>query len=98
VVTGYKGPIVYGFRELRDLAAAHGVRFVFEAAVMGGAPIFSLCREALPAARLIRFRGILKRRMGRRPISSPSPANTTPKQCYKAILNLEVATLPRAIV
>jgi homoserine dehydrogenase len=51
--------VVHAYHELRDLAAANGVRFLFEAAVMGGAPIFSLFREALPAARLMRFRGIL---------------------------------------
>jgi homoserine dehydrogenase len=44
---------------LRDLAQAKGKRFLFEATVMGGAPIFSLFREALPAANLKRFRGIL---------------------------------------
>jgi homoserine dehydrogenase len=61
VATGYKGPIVHAFHELRDLAAANNVHFLFEATVMGGAPIFSLSRrgEALPAARLERFRGIL---------------------------------------
>jgi len=32
---------------------------LFESAVMDGAPIFSLWREALPAARLTSFRGIL---------------------------------------
>ena len=59
VVTANKGPVVHAYRELRDLAAANHVRFLHEAAVMGGAPIFSLFREALPAARLERFRGIL---------------------------------------
>ena len=59
VVTANKGPVVYAYHELRDLAAANNVRFLFEAAVMGGAPVFSLFREALPAARLERFRGIL---------------------------------------
>ena len=59
VVTANKGPVVHGYRELRDLAAQKGVRFLFEATVMGGAPLFSLFREALPAARLYRFRGIL---------------------------------------
>jgi homoserine dehydrogenase len=59
VVTANKGPVVHAYHELRDLAAAHNVRFLFEAAVMGGAPIFSLFREALPAAKLMRFRGIL---------------------------------------
>lgn len=59
VVTANKGPLVHGFHELRELARAKGVRFLFEATVMGGAPIFSLFREALPAAQLRRFRGIL---------------------------------------
>ena len=59
VVTANKGPVVHAYHELRDLAAANQVRFLHEAAVMGGAPIFSLFREALPAARLERFRGIL---------------------------------------
>lgn len=58
-VSANKGPVVHAFHELRDLAADNGVRFLHEAAVMGGAPIFSLFREALPAARLLRFRGIL---------------------------------------
>jgi len=58
-VTANKGPVVYAYHELRDLAMAKGKRFLFEATVMGGAPIFSLFREALPAANLKRFRGIL---------------------------------------
>lgn len=59
IVTANKGPVVCGYHELRDLAAAKGKQFLFEATVMGGAPIFSLFREALPAANLRRFRGIL---------------------------------------
>ena len=59
VVTANKGPVVHAYHELRELARQKGVRFLHEAAVMGGAPIFSLFREALPAARLLRFRGIL---------------------------------------
>lgn len=59
VITANKGPVVHGYHELRQLAESQGVRFLFEAAVMGGAPIFSLFREALPACNLKRFRGIL---------------------------------------
>jgi homoserine dehydrogenase len=59
VITANKGPVVHAYHTLRDLAAAKGVRFLHEAAVMGGAPIFSLFRETLPAAKLMRFRGIL---------------------------------------
>ena len=58
-VTANKGPVVHAYKELRDLAAARGRRFMFESTVMDGAPIFSLFRETLPAANLLRFRGIL---------------------------------------
>jgi homoserine dehydrogenase len=54
-----KARSVHAYHELRDLAASQGLRFLHEAAVMGGAPIFSLFREALPAATLTRVRGIL---------------------------------------
>ena len=50
-ITANKGPVVHGYRVLTDLARRHGRRFLFELAVMDGAPIFSLWREALPAAR-----------------------------------------------
>jgi homoserine dehydrogenase len=59
IITANKGPVVHAYHELRALARAQGKWFLHEAAVMGGAPIFSLFREALPAANLKRFRGIL---------------------------------------
>jgi homoserine dehydrogenase len=59
VSTANKGPVVHAHQELTDLAASQGVRFFFESTVMDGAPIFSLFRGALPAARLIQFRGVL---------------------------------------
>ncbi len=58
-ITANKGPVVHAYRELTDLAARQGRCFFFESAVMDGAPIFSLFRAALPAARLRAFRGIL---------------------------------------
>ena len=58
-ITANKGPVVHGYRELAELAHSKGVKFYFEATVMDGAPIFSLYREALPAARLSAFKGIL---------------------------------------
>lgn len=58
-VSANKGPVVHAYRLLRDLAAQHGRRYLFESAVMDGAPIFSLWREALPGARLLSFRGLL---------------------------------------
>ncbi len=58
-ITANKGPVVYGYHELTALALQHGCKFYFESAVMDGAPIFSLFREALPAAGLHSFHGIL---------------------------------------
>lgn len=58
-ITANKGPVVHAYRALSDLARRRGVHFYFESAVMDGAPIFSLFREALPAARLRSFYGIL---------------------------------------
>ncbi len=58
-ITANKGAVVHGYRALRDLAAARGKRFLFEACVMGGTPVFSLFRETLPATNLLRLRGIL---------------------------------------
>jgi len=58
VITANKGPIVHAYRELRDLAAARGKRFLFESTVMDGVPIFSLF-DQLPAIHLQGFHGIL---------------------------------------
>jgi homoserine dehydrogenase len=57
-ITANKGPVVHAYHELRDLAQARGRRFLFEATVMGGGPIFSLFRETLPATTVRRFRAI----------------------------------------
>ncbi len=57
-ITANKGPIVHAYRELRDLAAARGKRFLFESTVMDGVPIFSLF-EQMPTIRLMGFHGIL---------------------------------------
>jgi homoserine dehydrogenase len=58
-VTANKGPVVHAFRELTELAAQKKRKFYFESTVMDGAPIFSLFRSALPAARITSLRGIL---------------------------------------
>jgi homoserine dehydrogenase len=57
-ITANKGPIVHAYRELRDLAASRGKRFLFESTVMDGVPIFSLF-DQLPAIRVQGFHGIL---------------------------------------
>ncbi len=55
-ITANKGPVVHGYHALSEIAQANGSRFLFEATVMDGAPIFSTWREGLPGARLMSFR------------------------------------------
>lgn len=57
-ITANKGPLVYGFQELKELASAAGKQFLFESAVLDSAPVFSLFRETLPAVKLRSFSGI----------------------------------------
>ncbi|MEA4909786.1 MAG: homoserine dehydrogenase [Anaerolineaceae bacterium] len=58
-ITANKGPVVHAYAELNRLAHAQGRRFLFESAVMDGAPIFSLFRGGLPCVELRGFQGIL---------------------------------------
>ncbi|MBA2303583.1 MAG: homoserine dehydrogenase [Acidobacteria bacterium] len=59
VVTANKGPVAFAYADLRDAAAAAGVRFLFEGAVMDGIPIFNLVRETLPAVDIVGFEGVV---------------------------------------
>ena len=58
-ITANKGPVVHQYAELSALANKQNRRFLFESAVMDGAPIFSLFRGPLPAVELKGFDGIL---------------------------------------
>jgi len=58
-ITANKGPVVHGYRELRDLASRRGKQFFFESTVMDGVPVFSLFRNTLPAIEVKGFSGIL---------------------------------------
>ncbi len=58
-ITANKGPVVHAYHDLTRLAEEKGARFLFESAVMDGAPIFSLFRGPLPAVELRGFHGIL---------------------------------------
>ncbi|MDP1547031.1 MAG: homoserine dehydrogenase [Anaerolineales bacterium] len=57
-ITANKGPVVHGYRELTELAKSKGKMFGFESTVLGGAPVFSVMREAFPLAELTSFKGI----------------------------------------
>lgn len=58
-VTANKGPVVHGYDLLMQAAAQHGKRFLFESAVMDGAPVFSLFRGPLPLIDVQGFFGVL---------------------------------------
>ena len=58
-ITANKGPVLHGYRSLRQLAEQNGVQFLFESTVMDGAPIFSLFNKTLPVIELMGFEGIL---------------------------------------
>jgi homoserine dehydrogenase len=57
-ITANKGPVVHGHRELTALARKNEKAFRFESTVLGGAPVFSVMREAFPLAELASFKGI----------------------------------------
>jgi len=57
-ITANKGPVVHGYRDLTALAKSKGKKFRFESAVLGGAPVFSVMREAFPLAEIASFKGI----------------------------------------
>ena len=59
VSTANKGTVVHAFQELTALAKSKNKKFMFESTVLGGAPVFSTFREALPLAELISFKGII---------------------------------------
>src|SRR5262252_7763383 len=58
-ISANKGPVVYAYRELTALANSKRRRFYFESAMMDGAPVFSLFRDALPAIEVRGFRGVI---------------------------------------
>ena len=58
MITANKGPIVYAYDELNEIALAQGKRFLFESTVLDSAPVFSLFRETLPAVRVRGFSGV----------------------------------------
>lgn len=57
-ITANKAPIVYAYDELNEIAKAKDRRLLFESTVLDSAPVFSLFRETLPAARVRGFSGV----------------------------------------
>jgi len=59
VITANKGPVVYHYRRLAEIARTKRLGFRFEGTVMDGAPVFSLFLEAMRGDRIESFEGIL---------------------------------------
>lgn len=59
VVTPNKGPLALAFRELTELAEKNCCELLYEGAVAGAIPIFSLVRECLQGDKIVRLYGIL---------------------------------------
>lgn len=59
VVTANKGPAAFAYKELKSLAEKNKCKFLFESAVMDGAPVFSMTRASLIGCTVTGFTGIL---------------------------------------
>ena len=57
-ITANKAPIVYAYDELKEIAVTKEKGFLFESTVLDSAPVFSLFRETLPAAKVRGFSGV----------------------------------------
>src|SRR2546422_8816492 len=59
LITANKGPVVYHYRRLREIARDNHVGFRYAGTVVDGAPVFNLFQEALRGARIESCEGIL---------------------------------------
>jgi homoserine dehydrogenase len=59
VITANKGPAAFAYAELAARAAAAGLSFLCEGAVMDGIPVFNLVRETMPGVTIAGFRGVV---------------------------------------
>lgn len=57
-ITANKAPLVYAYDELSSLALSNKRKFYFESTALDSAPVFSLFRETLPAAKVRGFHGV----------------------------------------
>ena len=59
VASANKGPVSFRYRELKELAEKNGALYLFESAVMDGAPLFNFCSRCMKGATINGFSGIL---------------------------------------
>ncbi len=59
VVSANKGPVAFNYHKLKKLADEKGAKYMFESAVMDGAPVFNLVRRCMKGCTIRGFSGIL---------------------------------------
>jgi homoserine dehydrogenase len=59
VITTNKGPAVFEYAKLNDLAKKNNARFMIEGTVMAGTPIVSFLEKTMPAADIYEVQGLL---------------------------------------
>lgn len=59
VICANKGPIAWHYKELKELAEKNDCKFLFEAILMDGTPVFKIVRENLPLCKVTDVKGIL---------------------------------------
>ncbi len=59
VVSANKGPVGFAYHELNDLAKKNGAKYLFESAVMDGAPVFNFYERCMKGTMVTGFSGIL---------------------------------------
>ncbi len=59
VVTSNKGPAVFAYRKLSNIAKRNGVKFLIEGTVMSGTPVLNLKRGPLAGCKILSLKGIV---------------------------------------
>ena len=59
VVSANKGPVAFNYHKLKKLADEKGAKYMFESAVMDGAPVFNLVQRCMKGCTIKGFSGIL---------------------------------------
>lgn len=59
VVSANKGPVAFHYHELKKLSDEKGAKYMFESAVMDGAPVFNLVQRCMKGCTISGFSGIL---------------------------------------
>ncbi len=59
MISANKGPVACGLKAMKELSQQTGKAFLYETAVMDGAPVFNLVDKCLPGCTVTGFQGVL---------------------------------------